>query len=190
MTKENSNYAKSWEYLKTLKIYILAVSIVFVFSIFLGYFFPSIAQAQVENIIKQLISQTQGKSFFGLMFFIIENNISTAFLGVILGILFGIFPVVSSILNGYIIGFVLEKSVAVSGYAVILMLFPHGIFELPALIISLAMGMRLGTFIFRKNRKQDFFYNFENALRVFLLIVIPLLLIAGVIETSLIFFVG
>jgi len=52
------------------------------------------------------------------------------------------------------------------------------------------MGLKFGTFIFQKKRMKSFKNYFWNGLRVFLLVVIPLLIIAAVIEGSLIFLVG
>ena len=66
-------------------------------------------------------------------------------------------------------------------------IFPHGIFELPAVFISLGLGLKLGTFIFQRNKLKAFAEFFWNSLRVFLFIVLPLLIIAAIIEGSLIF---
>jgi len=93
----------------------------------------------------------------------------------------------SSIGNGYVVGFVLSKSVLDSGFSVIFNLFPHGIFELPAVFISLGMGLKLGFTFFQNNWKKKILKNLLNSLRVFVLIVFPLLIIAAIIESILIF---
>jgi len=43
-------------------------------------------------------------------------------------------------------------SVGIEGYGILWRLVPHGIFELPAVFISLGLGIKLGTFIFREYR--------------------------------------
>ena len=105
----------------------------------------------------------------------------------IFGFLLGIFPVIAAIANGYLLGFVALISVNNGGWFILFKLLPHGIFELPAIFISLGLGLKLGTCIFRKEILKNFNEYFINSLRVFLFIVIPLLLIAGIIEGSLIF---
>jgi len=67
-------------------------------------------------------------------------------------------------------------------------LFPHGIFELPAVFISLALGMKLGTFIFQKKKMNSFKDYLWNSFRIFIFVVIPLLVIAAFIEGYLFYF--
>ena len=92
-----------------------------------------------------------------------------------------------AIANGYILGFVSSMSVESAGVASLGKIIPHGIFELPAIFISLGLGLKFGTFAFQKNKAKSFKNYLINSLRVFLLIVIPLLIIAGIIEGTLIF---
>ena len=108
----------------------------------------------------------------------------------IFGVLLGIFPIIAAIANGYLLGFVASISVGNVGFLVLWRLLPHGIFELPAIFISLGLGLKFGTFIFQKRKLESFKEFFWSSLRVFLLIVIPLLVIAGIIEGSLMFIVG
>lgn len=94
----------------------------------------------------------------------------------IFGILLGILPFLALVVNGYVLGFVANQAIAIDGIFVLWRLLPHGIFEIPAILISTALGIRLGTDL--KNIKK----NFISSIRIFLLIVIPLLVIAGLIE--------
>jgi stage II sporulation protein M len=66
-------------------------------------------------------------------------------------------------------------------------LLPHGIFELPAIFISFGMGLKFGTFLFYKEKMKKFAEFFSNSLRVFVFVILPLLVIAAIIEGSLIF---
>ena len=66
-------------------------------------------------------------------------------------------------------------------------ILPHGIFELPAVFIALGIGIKLGMFIFQKKKLESLKNYSINSLRVFLLIILPLLVIAGIIEGTLIF---
>lgn len=185
--KKIGNYRRSWGFLKEIKVYFLIVSIIFVVFALIGFIFPIFFVDLIAEFVKRIAEQTSGLGFSSMLFFILSNNISTAFFGMIFGVLLGIFPVFNAVLNGYVLGFVMNKTAEVAGTSILLRLLPHGIFELPALIISLGLGLRLGMFILAKNKKKDFLYALENCFRVFLFIVVPLLLVAGVIETWLIF---
>lgn len=174
------NFLTAKKELKELKTYILLSSIIFLFFIILGLVFPSILEERILEMIKSLVSQTQDKTILGLISFITANNIQVAFFGIITGIALGILPIMALVINGYVIGFVIHHSIAEAGILVLWKLFPHGIFELPAILISTALGIKLGTDL--KNIKK----NFISSIRIFLLIIIPLLVIAGIIEGTLI----
>jgi len=184
-----NEYKKSWEFLKGSKNFIyLVVGIFFVFAI-LGFFVPApgFISDYIKTYVEQLVNETQGMGQLNLITFIFLNNAKTSFFGIILGVFLGVFPIISSIINGYLVGFVSSIAVGEAGGGVLWKLLPHGIFELPAVFISLGMGFKLGTFIFKKDELKSFKEYFWNSLRVFLFIVIPLLVIAAIIEGSLIF---
>ena len=134
------------------------------------------------KFIKDLIAQTEGLSAGGLISFIFFNNISSAFFGLFAGILFGIYPLFSTILNGYIIGFVGRLVSSEEGFFSLWRLLPHGIFELPAIFIAFGLGLKLGTVIFQKNSKKSFREFMIGSLKVFIFIILPLLIVAAIIE--------
>ena len=140
--------------------------------------------------IQNLLSQTEGLSAPGLIVFIFLNNVQSSFFGVVLGFVLGVFPVLAAIANGYLVGFVGVMAVNSEGFSSLLRLLPHGIFELPAIFISFGMGIKFGTFIFQKDKAESFREYFLNSIRVFLFVVVPLLIVAAIIEGSLIALVG
>jgi len=185
-------YLDCWKYLKESKNYIYIIISLFIVSILLGWFLP-VPEALLEiiqNYVQELIDKTAGMNYFQLLRFIMGNNIFVAFSSLFLGIIFGILPVFGALLNGYVLGFVISRVIEGGGVMVLWKLFPHGVFEIPALILSLGLGLRLGISIFSRNPKKGVKYNARNALRVFVFVILPLLIIAGIIETSLIFLVG
>lgn len=185
-----TEYKKSWSYIRETRNFIYIFIAVFFFFTLLGFFLPApepLAE-QILKFIEELLEKTQGMSQGELISFIFLNNVQSSFFGMILGVLLGIFPIITIVVNGYILGFVASASVQTNGFFVLWRLLPHGIFELSAIFISLGMGLKLGTFIFQKNKGESFKEYFWNSLRVFLFVVIPLLIVAAVIEGSLIFF--
>jgi len=182
------NYKASLKYLKECKNFIWVSVGIFVLFCLVGFFVPLPEQfsEMILNFLKELIEKTQGMSQGELISFIFFNNLKSSFLAWVLGIGLGIFPVFVAILNGFVLGFVMKLSVSVSGFGSLWRIFPHGIFELPAIFISLGMGLRLGCFIFEKKKKNSFKEHFYNGLRVFVFVVLPLLIVAGIIEGTLI----
>jgi stage II sporulation protein M len=192
--KENwiySNFKLSLKYFKESRNYILFALFLFFVSTAFGYVFPNLFEKQVLKIIEEIIKQTEGLGALELVRFIIFNNLKSSFLGLISGVLLGIIPFFIVVINGYVLGFVMEKSVSTEGVLILWRLFPHGIFEIPAVIISIGLGLKLGMFLFYKRRKKKEFWRWiNNSFKVFLLVVIPLLVIAGIIEGLLIWFIG
>lgn len=182
------NFLKSWDYIKETKKFIFLSIGIFLLFVFLGFFVPP-PESFVEFIqkyIEELLKITEGKNALEMFWFIFTNNFSSSFIGIFSGILLGIFPVLSSVFNGYLVGFVANISVANAGIFSLWRLLPHGIFELPAIFISFGMGIRMGMFVFNKNKIDSLAYYLKNSFRVFVFIVFPLLIIAGLIEGFLI----
>jgi len=187
-----NEYKLSWDYIKSCKNFIyIIIAVFFGFALF-GFIFPIPAELEkvIMNFLQELLEQTKDFNQIEMIEFIFLNNLQSSFFGLVLGAVFGIFPVLSSLVNGYVVGFVALKTIQTEDILVLWRLFPHGIFELPAVFISLGMGLKFGTFIFQKNKKRTFKNYFWNSLRVFLFVVIPLLIIAAIIEGSLIFLFG
>ena len=185
-------FNKSLNYIKESKNFIYIVIAIFFFFAFVGFFIPtpdSISE-QLLKFIQELMEKTAGMNQWELIQYIFLNNLQSSFFGLVLGVFFGIFPIITTIVNGYILGFVSIKVVSVEGIFVLWRLFPHGIFELPAVFISLGLGLKFGSFIFQKKKFDSLKDYFVNSLRVFFFIVFPLLVIAAIIEGSLIALFG
>jgi len=187
--KENfcaRNYTKSWEFLKEGRKYILFAVIIFLLFAIIGFVFPIFFREQVLALLEGLMGVFEGKGVYETIGLIFLNNVQASFLGVVLGIVFGVFPIMTAVVNGYILGFVANAAVGEAGIGVLWRLLPHGIFELPAIMVSIGLGLKIGFELFKGRLKE----NFVESLRVFLFIVIPLLVIAAVIEGLLVVLVG
>lgn len=184
------NYLLSVNFIKESRVFIYLITGIFFLFTIIGFFIPppELITDQILEFIRELLTKTQDLSQFGLIKFIFFNNIQSSFFGMMLGVFLGLFPMVFAIINGYVLGFVASASVNSQGILVLRYLLPHGIFELPAIFISLGLGLKIMTFIFEKNKLKALKIYTKNSLRAFLFVVIPLLVIAAVIEGSLIFF--
>jgi stage II sporulation protein M len=93
-------------------------------------------------------------------------------------------------INGAVLGYVFSRVYVLYGASDFWRILPHGIFELPAIFIALGLGVKLGFFIFSGNIKQEFLRRFYYSFLVFLFVVVPLLIIAAIIEGLLITIIG
>jgi stage II sporulation protein M len=184
------NFKLSLKFLGEIRNYILfSLLLFFIFGI-IGFAFPIFFKEEIIKMIAELVKETEGLGVIGLTRFIIMNNTQGAFFAMILGIFFGIIPLIILIMNGYVLGFVSNQVAAQFGGLVLWRLLPHGIFEIPAIVIAGGLGIKLGLFLFISKEKtwKEFKKSLANSLRAFILIVIPLLVIAGIIEGLLINF--
>jgi len=187
--KKNKNkmWKESLTYLKESRNFIYFAFLLFVLGGLIGFLFPGVFSTYFDELIKKLISQTEGLNTIEMIFFIFQNNILSSFLAIILGFALGIFPFGSILVNGSLLGYVLSKAINEKGIFVIWRLFPHGIFELPAIFIAVGLGIKLGMFWFVKGDiKKEFKRRLWGSLKVFLMIILPLLIIAAIIEGTLV----
>lgn len=146
-----------WQELKATSQFIIVSLIIFAVSVFIGISndsFSNFLNMQMESM-EQLVNQLdQGSNpTLSTFIFIFLNNAVKSVLVIFLGAFFGIFPVFFLAVNGLIIGYIikltLEGQMAVSLFDLIVkLLLPHGILEIPALIIVGAYGLRLGKLLF------------------------------------------
>jgi stage II sporulation protein M len=181
-------YAESLRFIGESKKQIIFILIIFVVFSFIGYF--TILPKEIENLIREklneIVAMFEGLGLLGTIWKIFSNNVYVSFASVTFGILFGIFPIITTISNGFILGYVANKAVSIGGVVILWKLLPHGVFELPAVIISLGIGLRLGlTFISNRKKLKN---ESLKALMAFLLILTPLLIIAAIIEGFLVYF--
>ena len=116
---------------------------------------------------------------------IFSNNVVTTFLFMLLGIIFGIAPLLFLLINGLVLGFVVYLTgsalVAIAG------IMPHGIIEIPAIILAASLGLFLGTTLWRKVRRRDvdIVCKLRVAMKTYFSIVIPALLVSAALESFL-----
>jgi len=178
-------FRKSLDYLKDSKRYIYFVALLFVLGGVVGFLFAN-SFSFIESFLREIIERVSKLGAFDLIAFIFQNNVMSAFYGLIFGIVLGIFPVISAISNGIVLGFVLNGAWRVSGFSSFWRILPHGIFELVAVFIALGLGVKLGMFIFEKDKGKAIRERLINSLIIFVMIVIPLLVLAAIIEGLLI----
>ncbi|MEC4569219.1 stage II sporulation protein M [Paenibacillus sp. CMAA1739] len=142
-----------FHHLRTTRRLILTSALFFCASIVVGWLstgtIQSILAQQVEGLggVAQRLQNSEHPqwSFFVFIFF---NNAIKCVLVIFAGALFGIVPFIFLIVNGMVLGFVvhLQADMGRSMYEIVVKgLLPHGVIELPILIIACAFGLKFGT---------------------------------------------
>ena len=175
------------EYGRWVGMTAIAFLVLVVLSYIAGRLFPEIA-ATVLTYFNEVVADSgivrDDGSFSALALF--GNNLRAMVLSTLYGFIpFLYLPALSMGVNAILLGMVASS---VNGQWLLLAagILPHGIFELPALCLSLAAGLCLCQNInryIRKNEKGIMKPLLLNILRVTGLVVIPLLVVAAIMES-------
>lgn len=171
--------------LRLAKKWIITSALILLVSIAIGAANPESFDIFFDAL-KSLAQEIKEKSFAGITVFIFFNNLKAAAFAVILGPAFALVPTMQATVNGLLIGAVVHKIAATNGiFTVVLGLLPHGVFEIPAMLIAWGLGIWLGLWPFKSTgpRLKE---RVKLAAMAFLYYVIPLLLGAAIIEGFLI----
>jgi stage II sporulation protein M len=119
----------------------------------------------------------------GAIFF---NNVIKTLLVIVLGTLFGAITVLFLVVNGAALGIVFYLSIQSRGlWPSLLVLLPHGVLELPAVLLGASIGLMLGRHSLNRllgKAQTSFGTELAQALNFFLAVIIPLLLLAAFVE--------
>jgi stage II sporulation protein M len=171
---------------KLVPLFIICLTL-FCFSLGIGFFFgDNISGSVLEELIGEF-PDLENYDVIIIFLFIFFNNVSKSFLWMVLGVIGSIPPLFFAIINGFFLGWfsqsvVLEQSLGFTLAA----LLPHGVIEIPTILLSSAAGMGLGYQVINRIRgKGSIRTEFGQALRLFIYKIIPLLLLSAVIEVTL-----
>ena len=175
------------EYGRWVGMTAVAFLVLVVLSYIAGRLFPEIS-ATILTYFNEVVADSgivrDDGSFSALALF--GNNLRAMVLSTLYGFIpFLYLPALSMGVNAILLGMVASS---VNGQWLLLAagILPHGIFELPALCLSLAVGLCLCQNInryIRKNEKGIMKPLLLNILRVTGLVVIPLLVVAAIMES-------
>ncbi len=114
------------------------------------------------------------------------NNVLKTLLVIVLGTLWGLVPAVFLMVNGYALGVVLYLSIQSKGIWVsLLAIAPHGLFELPGVLLGTSIGLMLGVRALKQmfgEAERTPTGELKRALRFFSAVIVPLLLVAAFVE--------
>jgi stage II sporulation protein M len=175
---------------RTIRPHLLALSALYVAALFAGLLAPPPVQQQVAEAFRNVVEPLQGLSGGNVFLLILLNNTFATLMSLLGGALLGILPLLSAAANGFLLGVLSRYAVGESSLGeASLGLLPHGIFEIPAILIAASYGLWLGMAALRRIRGKEGAHlgdRVKHALRMYFRIVFPLLVIAAAIETALI----
>jgi len=186
----------SW---KDVRPYFIFSAILFFAAVVAGAS-PGNAAALMDNLLQQIAglaqeAQAHDNPQQAMFWLIFQNNLVAAIMTMYLGIAAGIFSLMSMIMNGMVIGYMVAKIQEAGGSVFPLIvkgLLPHGIIELPALFLASGFGMLLGVGVLKGifgslAGKPDSWQLFKRALKgtvPALAVLVVALLAAALIEST------
>jgi stage II sporulation protein M len=145
---------------------------------------PAMGQDLMKLFEKEIAGQIDGQNSYEMCLKLFANNLEACIFLFLGGASFGILTIFIMSLNGIVIGAIMEiVHKDHSALFVAAALLPHGIFEIPAFIISGALGILLAqSLIAEWYGGEDAAVDARKFSRLFILYVLPLVFVAACVE--------
>ncbi|OAS23263.1 stage II sporulation protein M [Paenibacillus oryzisoli] len=195
------NFSALLRHFKEMKHYFIVVVLVFGFSLYMGWAnseqFSHFLEEQLKGLqpmIKTINAKDNPQVW--LFIFIFLNNAIKSVLIVFCGILLGVLPLFMLIANGMILGYVLSLQTHESTLSIVLKgILPHGIIEIPVILLACAYGLKLGMLVWKmaiqllvpaeKRSARTELARIFQLTKPLTVAIVVLLLIAAIIESTL-----
>lgn len=178
-------------YLRSIYIYIAISVLLFALTAAMGYFTaqfdPELAASWTEELeITEMLTWILEQPPLMIMMIIFLKNLLASATAILLGLGLGIVPMMVATSNGFLLGIVGYSAVEQNGWLFLAAgILPHGIIELPVVLLSIAIGLRLGHLLALSllREKTDLSSEMHLAVHFLLRWIMPLLFLAAAIET-------
>ncbi|MDR0271294.1 stage II sporulation protein M [Paenibacillus sp.] len=174
------------------------VTLLFIIGIIAGWYSTGSLSELINQQMKGIkevannlsLSSNPKWSFFVFIFF---NNSIKAVIMIFLGLFIGVLPILFLLLNGMVVGFLVHNSMNQGESLfdlVVKGLLPHGIIEIPAIIIACAFGLQMGLLVlssFGRSGKRELQRKWKDTFRMALTAsvwIVILLFVAAIIEST------
>jgi stage II sporulation protein M len=159
--------------LNEVRKYIFAAIVIFVAGIIVAILIPSLGKS-VISLLLEYFKTFEHEKAPPLLIAIFLRNASSAFFAILFGFLFGLVPAFGAAFNGIAVGAILNMN-PLNFFKII----PHGLFELPAMFISWGLGIWCAGGLFHA---PTIGFRIKRSLNIYLSIIVPLLIIAAIVE--------
>ncbi len=175
-------------YLRSIWIYIGLSVMIFALTSIMGYVAAGsnseLASSMLEEL--EMLKWIMDQPPLMIMVIIFLKNSMACAMSVLLGLGLGLLPLLVVVTNGFMLGVVAYNVIQKAGLPYLLAgIVPHGIIELPVVLISIGLGFRLGYLVALSifGEKADIARETKVAIRLLVYRIMPLLLLAAFIET-------
>ena len=193
MEMANEGQAWSWreqrEYIRELAPYLLASIGLLIAGALVGVAIAARAP-DISTLRREALSDFA--SFFTglptplLALAIFLNNAVKTLVVILAGVFAGILPVVFLLINGFVLGIVFHAMLHTKGlWAFIVAVAPHGVLELPAVLLGTSIGLMMGARAIRrfiKKERIEISAQLLRGVRFFATVILPLLVVSALIE--------
>lgn len=175
-------------YLKSIRAFIGLTVLAFMAAAMMGYFAAAADSELADGWMKELemLKWIMGLHPILIMLAIFLKNLTACAMSVLLGLGFGLVPLLVLTSNGIMIGIVSYVIIHKQGVLYLLAgIAPHGIIELPTILLGISMGFRLGYLLAFTllGEKVDLAGETRVAIHFLVKWFVPLLFLAAAIET-------
>jgi len=175
-------------YLKSIRIFIGLSVFIFGLTTVVGYYAAAVDPELASNWTKELemLKWILDQPPILIMMIIFLKNLLASAMAMLLGLGLGLIPLLVVTSNGFLLGIVGYATVQKAGWIFLAAgILPHGIIELPVVLISIAIGFRLGYLLALTlaKEKADLSGEIRMAFHFLVRYVAPLLFLAAAIET-------
>ena len=175
-------------YLKSIRIFIGLSVFIFGLTTVMGYYAAAIDPELASNWTKELemLKWILDQPPILIMIIIFLKNLLASAMAMLLGLGLGLIPLMVVTSNGFLLGIVGYAAVQKAGFLFLAAgILPHGIIELPVVLVSIAIGFRLGYLLALTLAKEKVDLSGETRMAIHFLWrwVAPLLFLAAAIET-------
>ncbi|MEM1545289.1 MAG: stage II sporulation protein M [Candidatus Methanomethylicia archaeon] len=168
---------------REITLMLIVSTLIFIMFIFIGY--------EAESFLD--VFESLGETFkslarlnpYLLALIIFLNNAIKMFITIVLGVTIGIFPVIFISLNGLMLGYAIRIALPELGVlGVASLILPHGVLEIPAALLSTALGLLVGLETIKKiiHKEASIKETLKHSLKIYVKYVVPMLAIAAVVE--------
>jgi stage II sporulation protein M len=175
-------------YLKSIGVFIGLSVFIFGLTTVMGYYAAAVDPELASNWMKELemLKWILDQPPILIMMIIFLKNLLASAMAMLLGLGLGLIPLMVVTSNGFLLGIVGYAAVQKAGFLFLAAgILPHGIIELPVVLVSIAIGFRLGYLLVLTLAKEKVDLSGETRMAIHFLWrwVTPLLFLAAAIET-------
>ncbi|NNG47342.1 MAG: hypothetical protein HKM86_09570, partial [Deltaproteobacteria bacterium] len=136
--------------------YVVSLTAVFIAAFLTGFLAPIPGKMDLFGTLMDSFEPFLTLPPWKMFFVILLNNSVKSFAVLLAGILFGLVPLIAVSINGYILGVAYLFASGEVGYVkAAKTVLPHGVLEIPAIILSAAYGLWLGVTFAKRIRWRN-----------------------------------